>query len=56
MTLPFRNEPIWIGVRAMLPLVSAWAVAYADSELPNNNSMAPSTDGRRTGPPTWRQN
>ena len=26
-TLPFRNEPIWIGVSAMLPLVSASAVA-----------------------------
>ena len=26
-TLPFRNEPIWIDVSGMLPLVSAWAVA-----------------------------
>jgi len=26
-TLPFRNVPICMGVRAMLPLVSAWAVA-----------------------------
>jgi hypothetical protein len=26
-TLPDRNEPIWIEVSGMVPLVSAWAVA-----------------------------
>jgi hypothetical protein len=27
MTLPFRNEPIWIEVSGMVPLVSASVVA-----------------------------
>ncbi len=27
ITLPDRKDPIWIGVSATLPLVSAWAVA-----------------------------
>ena len=27
ITLPERNEPIWIDVSGMVPLVSAWAVA-----------------------------
>ena len=49
------SSPIWIGARVTVPAVKVSAVAYAANPLPKSSSIPPSTEGSRTGMPTYRQ-
>ena len=50
--LPFRNEPIWIEVSGIVPLVSASGGGVGgERALPNSSKIAPRTDGASTGIP-----